>query len=90
MKQSNQMCRCMREQVPNMHVLVCVCQLKHRYLLWFVRMHMRIGEGNAFFLMADSIDLFLLNGDWSMNYKQLWLLTQAIVFIQRGGDAVRV
>lgn len=51
---------------------------------------MRIGEGNAFFLMADSIDLFLLNGDWSMNYKQLWLLTQAIVFIQRGGDAVRV
>lgn len=35
---------------------------------------MRIGDGNAFFLMADSIDLFLLNADWSINYKQLWLL----------------
>lgn len=38
-------------------------------------MHMRVGDGNAFFLMADSIDLFLLNADWSMNYKQLWLLS---------------
>lgn len=35
---------------------------------------MRIGDGNAFFLMADSIDLFLLRADWSIAYKPLWLL----------------
>lgn len=60
--------------VSRFHVHACVSVASHRSFAWAVRMHMRIGDGNAFFLMADSIDLYLLNADWWMNYKQLWLL----------------
>lgn len=46
--------------------------------LQFEKMSMRIGERNALFLMADFIDLFLLNAHWSMDYKQLWLLCERL------------